>query len=98
MQIPDVMTYDAVQPAAHYRKILSDNFGRMELATGADPRVHKQIEALIDANFMKTPSETIYNFSKPGSGVHLNIISNPKNSKEKYILASSAEGNVEVIK
>ena len=63
---------------------------------GGDAVVHKHIEELIDSSFMKTPSEQIYQFQKPGSVIHINIVNMP-DGNGTYIIANNAEGKIDVI-
>ena len=45
---------------------------------------------------MKTPSEQIYQFSKPGSAVHINIVNLP-DGKGTFLIANNADGRIDVI-
>ena len=47
---------------------------------------------------MKIPAETVYQFKKAGSGVHVSFITMPVAPYERYIIASSTKGCIEVIK
>ena len=61
-----------------------------------DPVAQKSIERLIESNLMKTPAEAVYQFSRNGSGIHVNLIKKPDDGKI-YLIASSADGVVDVI-
>lgn len=62
-----------------------------------DPQTHKQIEKLIESNLMKTPAESVYQFDKTGSGIHMNIVTMPDNPNKIYIIVSNADGKVDVL-
>ena len=61
-----------------------------------DPVAHKGIERLIESNLMKTPAEVVYQFSRSGSGIHMNYVKKPDDGKI-YLITSSADGVVDVI-
>ena len=87
--------YSAVQPKSYMN---ANEMGGTVPATvqGGDAIIHKHIEEIIEHSFMKTPSEQIYQFQKPGSAVHINLVKLP-NGKGTYIIANNACGQIDVI-
>ena len=39
-----------------------------------DPETHKKVEKIIETNLLRTPAESIYQFDRAGSGVHVNVV------------------------
>lgn len=62
-----------------------------------DPAIHKDIERLIESSLLKTPAESIFQFNRSGSGVHIGLVTMPGTSGRTFIIASNADGKVDVI-
>ena len=58
--------------------------------------IHKQIEDLIESQFMNTPSDQLYQFTKPGSATHINLVRMPDGATS-YIIANNSQGKIDVI-
>lgn len=88
-----VKLHDARQPKATF----TPKPGQEPEEVYMDPTTHKQIEKLIESNLMRTPAESLYQFEKSGSGIHLNIVTMPDNPNKVFIVVSNADGKVDII-
>ena len=64
--------YDARQPKGLF--VPKRGVGGVVPVYERDQATHIEIERLIESSFLKTPAESIYQFNKNGSGVHVNIV------------------------
>ena len=62
----------------------------------SDDQIHKQIEDIIEDQFMNIPSDQLYQFNNPGAATHINLVNIP-NSTTSYIIANNAKGKIDVI-
>lgn len=46
---------------------------------------------------MKTPAETVFQFDKPGSGIHINIVTLPDDPNKAFLVLSNADGRVDIV-
>ena len=74
MLSPNVIpVFDARQPKGLFTPKSGDILPSYE----TDPVTHKDVEKLIEANLMRTPAESVFQFTRSGSGIHLNIVNLP---------------------
>ena len=92
-QRQSIKMFNARQPQA----FLSDAEGSVPSAVyGRDESAHKQIEDIINNQFMNSPTEQIYQFAKPGSATHINLVYIP-GTKTSYVIANNTNGKIDVI-
>ena len=63
----------------------------------SDPAMHKEVEKLIENNLLRTPAESIFQFTRSGSGIHINIVKLPGTAGRMFLIASNTDGKVDII-
>ena len=63
---------------------------------GRDEQAHKRIEEIINDQFSNSPTEQIYQFAKPGSATHINLVYIP-GTKQSYVIANNGGGKIDII-
>ena len=63
-----------------------------------DPETHKKVEKIIETNLLRTPAESIYQFDRAGSGVHVNVVSMVYNKQTMtFLIVNNGDTKVEII-
>ena len=59
--------------------------------------MHSQVEKITEQNLLRAPAESIYQFDRIGSGVHVNVVTLPHDKSKTFLVVNNGDTKVNII-